>query len=432
MLSRNVLGSLILLVHRASYSLKTTARNLNATKTSDAYPTIPTCCYIDSFGVGLVLWYTGSVEVTVATVSTIYAIAPNRAFNDFGSDKISGVPTNIIGSGLGGYEADTTLITGTEFTDPYGVVHTSPTPGSTLQAMTQCMDRTGEIFVPLPEQLKDWVVSHVPPNTDALYSELAQCTLAFGDGILVAHVPVTELTRIYANLYDPRVRGPSYLNSNGWGYPPASSNSVSTSSPGLPPASSTAPGEVISTSPNSGPGSTAGSDQGGVQTSSAGSIVASGSSSPSISASSGNSGPGSTGAGNGNNGGSQTAAAGAGSQSSAAGNGHAGGLQSIGAVGGSQTTNAGVGSGGNGNTITTTPPPSTVAPIFTAGGSAYTGVITASGETLSLESGGKTVVLVSGTSTQIESLCGIIASFRGFSPTTAGRHMLLLRRQGCQ
>ena len=53
--------------------------------------------------------------------------------------------------------------------------------------------------------------------------------------------------------------------------------------------------------------------------------------------------------------------------------------------------------------------------ILTAGG-----VITASGETLSLESGGKTVVVVSGTSTQTESLGRIIASFGGFSPTTAG------------
>jgi hypothetical protein len=122
-------------------------RNLNATITSDAYPSIPTCCYIDSFGVGLVLWYTGSVEVTVATVSTIVYQYDNTAvtsyktikanstqslptglFNNFGTDTISGVPTDIIGSGLGGYEADTTLITGTEFTDPYGVVYTSPTP----------------------------------------------------------------------------------------------------------------------------------------------------------------------------------------------------------------------------------------------------------------------------------------------------------------
>lgn len=123
---------------------------MNATTTSDAYPTIPTCCYIDSFGVGLVLWYTGSVEVTVATVSTIVYQYDNTAvtsyrtikangtqslptgvFNNFGTDTISGIPTDIIGTGgigLGGYEADTTLITGTEFTDPYGVVYTSPTP----------------------------------------------------------------------------------------------------------------------------------------------------------------------------------------------------------------------------------------------------------------------------------------------------------------
>ncbi|CZR61651.1 uncharacterized protein PAC_11548 [Phialocephala subalpina] len=599
MLSRNILRALAVLVNGASCARqhfpRATARNLNATITSDAYPSIPTCCYIDSFGVGLVLWYTGSVEVTVATVSTIVYQYDNTAvtsyktikanstqslptglFNNFGTDTISGVPTDIIGSGLGGYEADTTLIAGTEFTDPYGVVYTSPTPVWVFGEITYftqtpeptgtgyaCpspnaggfgegldvypsgfyladddtmygQNNTGEIFVPLPEQLKDWVVSHVPPNTDTLYSELAQCTLAFGDGIPVAHVPVTELTagvtttttltgnfgvptqasttpesEIQTTSTPTGETSSTYLPSEST--PPAISNPVSTSSPGVPSASSTAPGEVASSGSRS--GTTAGESPGDVRTSSAGGIVASRSSSPIIGASSGNSGPGSTAAGGGVNGGSQTTA-GAGSQTSSAGNGNGRGSQSSAAgngnAGGSQTTNTGGGSGGSGNTITTFPPSSTVAPVFTAGGITYTGnsasgfiigsstlkpggtviisgsgtaspityilptsgsaiiingatetlssktvaaatatpilvigsstytansaseyvigsqiltaggVITASGETLSLESGGKTVVVVSGTSTQTESLGGIIASFGGFSPTTAG------------
>jgi hypothetical protein len=129
--------------------LKATSVYSNSTSTSDASsPTtdIPVCCYLDSFGVGQVLWYTGSVEVTVATVSTIVYQYNNTAITSYStkfvnntlptglldranpSDLISGVPTTIIGGGLGGYQALTTIVTGTVFTDPYGVEYTSPTP----------------------------------------------------------------------------------------------------------------------------------------------------------------------------------------------------------------------------------------------------------------------------------------------------------------
>lgn len=47
---------------------------------------------------------------------------------DRGQTTISGVPTDIIGLGVGGYEALTTIVYGTVFTDPYGVKYTSPTP----------------------------------------------------------------------------------------------------------------------------------------------------------------------------------------------------------------------------------------------------------------------------------------------------------------
>jgi hypothetical protein len=135
--------------------LLVTPRNLNATTTSDVYPTPSTCCYLDSFGVELVLWWTSSIEVTVATVSTIVYQYDNTAvtsyktikanntqslptgtFNNFGSITISGVPTDIVGNNLAGYEADTTLITGTEFTDPYGTVYTSPTPVWVFRELT--------------------------------------------------------------------------------------------------------------------------------------------------------------------------------------------------------------------------------------------------------------------------------------------------------
>lgn len=269
-----------------------TSGSFNATTTADnPYPAIPTCCYLDSFALSQVLWYTGSVEVTVATVSTIVyqynntattsyktitanntQSLPTTLFDNFGTFTLSGVPTDIIGPDLGPYEALTTLITGTEFTDPYGVVYTSPTPvwvyedvsyytsapipsgtgyacpsvqyggiGDGIEIypsgmldvhtlFTLCglprltsnlirhshlhrmysypylgfymidndpkygQGNSGELYTILPEQLKDWVVSHVPPNVDSEWSSVSQCTLGFGDGIPVAHVPVTELT----------------------------------------------------------------------------------------------------------------------------------------------------------------------------------------------------------------------------------------------
>ncbi|KUJ19043.1 uncharacterized protein LY89DRAFT_716658 [Mollisia scopiformis] len=549
MLLRSSLGKFVFLISGASCARqhfpRATLGSLNATTTSDLYPIMPTCCYLDSFGVGLVLWWTSSVEVTVATISTIVYQYDNTAvtsyktikanntqslptgvFNNFGTITISGVPTNIIGDDLAGYEADTTLITGTEFTDPYGVVYTSPTPvwvfsevtyyteaptttGSGYACPTPSFDgvgdglqvypsgyfqadndtsywqnNTGEIFkAGIPIGVKYWVEDHIPPNnSDDTYSEIGNCTMGFGDGIPTAHIPVTELTASAITT--------TTMTGNLGGISSTEASSVL-------PASSTGPGETNS-SPGLGSDTTTGNPPGGTESPSSSSGVVtlrtwgqklwlrklgirdhSGSGGGSNSAS----------AGNGNGGGSESTAAGAGSKSS-------------------QTTGVGVGSGGNGITITSQPS-STIAPIFTAKGVTFTGdsatgfligsltltpggtvvvsgsgtaslityvlptsgsavivngvtealssktvaaatttpfivigsstyiansayeyviesqtltaggVVTASGETLSLASGGQTVVVVSGTSTKTESLGGIIASVGGFKTGTA-------------
>lgn len=237
----------------SSYHNSTSTSSSKAPDTTD----IPTCCYLDSFNVGQLLWYTSSVEVTVATVSTIVyqynntaitsysTVFSNNSFTtgmfDRGQTTISGVPTNIIGLGVGGYEALTTIVYGTVFTDPYGVKYTSPTPvwiyddvtyrtsmptsttsnGVTLYGCPTYaiefgsghyltpypsgyysvdpdpkygQDNQGELFTVLPSGLKDWLVGHVPPTSDTVWSSIASCTLGFGDGIPTAHVPVNQLT----------------------------------------------------------------------------------------------------------------------------------------------------------------------------------------------------------------------------------------------
>ena len=82
------------------------------------------------------IWFSSSVEVTVATVSTIVYQYDNTAVTSYETTKanstttfpagtfqnfaISGVLSALIGTNLGVY--------GTEWTDSYGVVYTSPTP----------------------------------------------------------------------------------------------------------------------------------------------------------------------------------------------------------------------------------------------------------------------------------------------------------------
>jgi hypothetical protein len=201
------------------------------------------------------MWYTGSIEVTVATVSTIVYQYDNTAITSYKTimannslpttsfdrpdSSYLGLPTTIIANGVGGYPAITSLVYGTKLTDPYGVVYTSPTPywdmeyvtartvTATLNGSTYAcdstsgvgvglgisvepsgfflvdndpgyaQDNTGEIFTQLPTELGDWIKDHPATTTDsknAGYNQLATCTMAFGNGVPVAHVPVSALT----------------------------------------------------------------------------------------------------------------------------------------------------------------------------------------------------------------------------------------------
>jgi hypothetical protein len=131
---------------RSTTSFSTAAGQTSASGSTSASSTsqLP-CCYIQDLRVGQVLWYASSIEVTVATISTVVyqynntaitsyttiagnstASLPTGTFQDFDT-SINGVPRDIIGANRGPYPAASTLIYGTEFTDPYGVVYTSPT-----------------------------------------------------------------------------------------------------------------------------------------------------------------------------------------------------------------------------------------------------------------------------------------------------------------
>ncbi|KAH7336110.1 hypothetical protein BKA65DRAFT_384129, partial [Rhexocercosporidium sp. MPI-PUGE-AT-0058] len=210
------------------------------------------CCYIGSNSVTKIQWYSSSLEITVATISTIVYQYDNTAVTSyitimadnsqslptgsFNFESVSGLPTTILDKYMDPYLPFTTLVYGTEYTDLYGVVYTSPTPVwsysyklySTFDATSTgthyacptpdlvpdgimidiypsgffftdddpVLNRnyTGEISGALPSQIREWMVSHVPPNDDTLYSNIAQCTMGYGDGVPVAHVPVNELT----------------------------------------------------------------------------------------------------------------------------------------------------------------------------------------------------------------------------------------------
>lgn len=83
------------------------------------------------------------MDYTVATVSTIVYqyndVATTKYKTVFANDSLpstkfgnwditfSGIPTDIITGGPP-YEALTTFVDGNAFTDPYGIVHLSPTP----------------------------------------------------------------------------------------------------------------------------------------------------------------------------------------------------------------------------------------------------------------------------------------------------------------
>lgn len=105
-----------------------------------------TCCYVGSDDVAQIIWYTSSIEITVATVSTIVYQYNDAAITSYSTTSLYnaetplpstlygygtnpyGVPTDIIGPYVGPYSRSTELVYGTAFTDPCGAIFQSPTP----------------------------------------------------------------------------------------------------------------------------------------------------------------------------------------------------------------------------------------------------------------------------------------------------------------
>ena len=88
------------------------------------------------------IWWTGSVEVVVATLSTIIYQYSNTAVTSYrtiivnatkypteniDSTVISGIPTDLVGNNHGGYPQLTSFVYGTQYTDSYGAIYQSPT-----------------------------------------------------------------------------------------------------------------------------------------------------------------------------------------------------------------------------------------------------------------------------------------------------------------
>ncbi|KAF7944203.1 hypothetical protein EAE96_010605 [Botrytis aclada] len=229
----------------------------NQTSTSsEAVTTTPEanleCCYLSSFQVGQVLWYSESINITVATVSTIVYKYDDTAITSIQTiptnftapskpitrSSINGLPATIIGTDLGVYGAETTFIHGTAFTDPYGTVYESPTPvwiyTDVIYATALPTSRHGSYACPrpsdiksssgdeispypsgffladedtdygwnspgafsttLPTQLRDWMVSYAASDKSDTLTNLGNCELGAGRGVPTAFVPYNEIT----------------------------------------------------------------------------------------------------------------------------------------------------------------------------------------------------------------------------------------------
>ncbi|CAD6445031.1 3d449f31-a0e1-495a-8fa3-3b93fd50db86 [Sclerotinia trifoliorum] len=237
---------------------RTASISYNETSTSSDRATITSsavsseCCYLSSFEVGQVLWYSESINIIVATVSTVVYKYDNTAITEtltistnstvpsrpITRSSINGLPTTIIGTGLGVYQAETTFIHGTAFTDPYGTVYESPTPvwiytdviyATALPKLTQSAyvcpnpndvksssgkeispypsgffladndpnygwNSTGAFSTTLPTQLRDWMASYAAADTENTPTNLGKCGLGAGRGVPTAYVPYNEIT----------------------------------------------------------------------------------------------------------------------------------------------------------------------------------------------------------------------------------------------
>ncbi|KAF7880044.1 uncharacterized protein EAF02_007681 [Botrytis sinoallii] len=195
------------------------------------------CCYLSSFQVGQVLWYSESINITVATVSTIVYKYDDTAITSIQTiptnftapskpitrSSINGLPTTIIGTDLGGYGAETTFIHGTAFTDPYGTVYESPTPvwhgsyacprprdiksssGDEISPYPSGFfladedtdhgwNSPGAFSTTLPTQLRDWMVNYAASDKSDSLTNLENCKLGAGRGVPTAFVPYNEIT----------------------------------------------------------------------------------------------------------------------------------------------------------------------------------------------------------------------------------------------
>ncbi|TGO84104.1 hypothetical protein BPOR_0549g00060 [Botrytis porri] len=238
---------------------RTASISYNETSTSsEAATPIPSpeasleCCYLSSFQVGQVLWYSKSINITVATVSTIIYKYEDTAITSIQTiptnftvpskpitrSSISGLPTTIIGTDLGVYGAETTFIHGTAFTDPYGTVYESPTPvwiyTDVIYATASPTSKHGSYACPrpsdikslssdeispypsgffladedtnygwnspgafsttLPTQLRDWMVSYAASDKSDTLTNLGNCELGARRGVPTAFVPYNEIT----------------------------------------------------------------------------------------------------------------------------------------------------------------------------------------------------------------------------------------------
>lgn len=171
---------------------------------------------------------------SVQTLST-NSTAPSKLIT---RSSIDGLPTTIIGTGLGVYQAETTFISGTAFTDPYGIVYESPTPvwvytdviyvtasPTAKHSAYACpnpediksssgdevspypsgffladndsdygWNSVGAISTTLPTQLRDWMASYAASDPTNTLTNLAQCKLGAGLGVPTAYIPYNEIT----------------------------------------------------------------------------------------------------------------------------------------------------------------------------------------------------------------------------------------------
>ncbi|ESZ97775.1 hypothetical protein SBOR_1857 [Sclerotinia borealis F-4128] len=246
----HVLGLKRLLDRTASISYNKTSSSETATITSSELSL--ECCYLSSFEVGQVLWYSEIINITVATVSTIVYQYDNTVLTSIQTLSTSStvpskpitrlsiydLPTTIIGTDLGVYEAETTFIHGTAFTDPYETVYHSPTPvwiytdiiyataSPTIKNSAYACpspsdiksasgdeispypsgffladedsnygwNSPGAISTTLPTQLRDWMLDYAASDTANTLTILDQCKLGVGRGVPTAYIPYSKIT----------------------------------------------------------------------------------------------------------------------------------------------------------------------------------------------------------------------------------------------